>query len=47
MKTFMAPSVDVKKFDICDVLTTSAEVSTEEEETPPPLGGNVGQFCAG
>lgn len=47
MKTFMAPSVDVKKFDLRDVLTTSGEVTTtEEEEVPPPLGGNIGD-CAG
>lgn len=42
MKTFETPYVDVKKFDVTDILTTSGE----EEETPPPLGGNIGQFCA-
>ena len=44
MKSFETPYVDVKKFDVTDILTTS---DNEEEEEPPPLGGNVGQFCAG
>ena len=33
MKTFETPFVDVKKFDVMDVLTTSAvETSSSEEE---------------
>lgn len=31
MKTFETPVVDVKKFDIMDVLTASAAESTEDE----------------
>lgn len=38
MKTFETPYVDVKKFDVMDVLTTSGEVSSsEEEETLPSM----------
>ena len=39
MKTFETPYVDVKKFDVMDVLTTSGEVpsSEEEEETLPSM----------
>ena len=44
MKTFETPYVDVKKFDVEDVLTASGGAAEEEEE-PPPLGGDVGQFC--
>lgn len=32
MKTFETPFVDVKKFDVMDVLTTSGEVATTTEE---------------
>lgn len=32
MKTFETPYVDVKKFDVEDILTTSSNASTEEEE---------------
>ena len=32
MKTFETPVVDVKKFDVMDVLTASAPASEEEEE---------------
>lgn len=32
MKTFETPVVDVKKFDVMDVLTTSGETPTEEED---------------
>jgi len=45
MKTFETPFVDVKKFDVEDVLTASGGAATTEEEEPPPLGGDVGQFC--
>ena len=37
MKTFETPFVDVKKFDVMDVLTTSGGAEpevTEEEEEP-------------
>lgn len=44
MKTFETPFVDVKKFDVEDVLTASGGAAEEEEE-PPPLGGNIGQYC--
>ena len=42
MKTFETPVVDVKKFDIMDVLTASTTPveSSEEEEELPPLVGN-------
>ena len=36
MKTFETPFVDVKKFDVADVLTASGAVEEEEEE--PELG---------
>lgn len=36
MKAFETPVVDVKKFDVMDVLTTSAT----EEETLPAMIGN-------
>lgn len=45
MKTFETPFVDVKKFDVEDVLTASGGAAAEEEEEPPPLGGNIGQYC--
>lgn len=32
MKTFETPFVDVKKFDVEDVLTASGEAPVEEEE---------------
>lgn len=35
MKTFETPVVDVKKFDVMDVLTASGE--GEEEETLPSM----------
>lgn len=41
MKTFETPFVDVKKFDVMDVLTTSggaAEPETTEEEEPEFIG---------
>lgn len=38
MKTFEKPYVDVKKFDVKDVLTTSGTAPTEEEE--PELIGD-------
>lgn len=34
MKTFETPFVDVKKFDVEDVLTASGEAVVEEEEGP-------------
>ena len=37
MKTFETPYVDVKKFDVMDVLTTSSEASSSEEETLPSM----------
>lgn len=39
MKTFETPYVDVKKFDVMDVLTTSGNTteSSEEEETLPSM----------
>ncbi|MGN1307845.1 MAG: hypothetical protein ACI4V3_09280 [Faecousia sp.] len=40
MKTFETPYVDVKKFDVMDVLTTSGVTptsSSEEEETLPSM----------
>ena len=37
MKAFETPVVDVKKFDVMDVLTTS---SVSEEETLPAMIGN-------
>ncbi|MDR0890239.1 MAG: hypothetical protein LBM28_06315 [Oscillospiraceae bacterium] len=36
MKTFVTPYVDVKKFDVEDILTTSAAEETTEE-TPPSI----------
>lgn len=44
MKTFETPFVDVKKFDVADILTTSG-AADETEEPPPPLGGNIGDNC--
>lgn len=44
MKTFETPVVDVKKFDVMDVLTASV-VDTEEEDVPPPPMGAVGSNC--
>lgn len=38
MKTFETPVVDVKKFDVVDILTTSGE---GEEELP----GFIGDTC--
>lgn len=40
MKTFETPVVDVKKFDVMDVLTASGEgpVETTEEEEPEFIG---------
>ena len=39
MKTFETPYVDVKKFDVMDVLTTYGNTteSSEEEETLPSM----------
>lgn len=34
MKTFETPVVDVKKFDVMDVLTASGEITPTEEEIP-------------
>lgn len=34
MKTFETPVVDVKKFDVMDVLTTSGETSETSETCP-------------
>lgn len=39
MKTFETPFVDVKKFDVEDVLTTSGGAAVEEEEELPPFAG--------
>lgn len=39
MKTFETPFVDVKKFNVEDILTTSNTVATEEEE-PVMVGEN-------
>lgn len=36
MKTFETPFVDVKKFDVMDVLTTSSEPITTEEVIEQP-----------
>ena len=36
MKTFETPSVDVKKFDVMDVLTTSGETTEEVIEFIDP-----------
>lgn len=38
MKTFETPYVDVKKFDVMDVLTASGP--EEEEEEDPVMFGN-------
>jgi hypothetical protein len=41
MKTFETPFVDVKKFDVMDVLTTSGGATpVEEEEEDPVMFGN-------
>lgn len=39
MKTFETPYVDIKKFDVMDVLTASGNTpeSSEEEETLPSM----------
>ena len=38
MKTFETPYVDVKKFDVMDVLTTSGNTTeSSEEETLPSM----------
>lgn len=37
MKTFETPYVDVKKFDVMDVLTTSGNTDGSEEETLPSM----------
>lgn len=42
MKTFETPFVDVKKFDVMDVLTASGEPEEEEEEDPPMFGNCFG-----
>ena len=39
MKTFETPYVDVKKFDVEDILTTSGD-PVEEEESPQFMGDN-------
>lgn len=39
MKTFETPYVEVKKFNVQDILTASGE-PVEEEEILPPLIGN-------
>lgn len=39
MKVFEKPMVEVIKFTVEDILTTSEDL--------PPLGGNVGDSCAG
>lgn len=38
MKAFETPVVDVKKFDVMDVLTTSTVVPSEEETLPAMIG---------
>lgn len=38
MKAFETPFVDVKKFDVMDVLTTSGVVEEEEEPLPDMWG---------
>ena len=38
MKTFETPVVDVKKFDVMDVLTTSGEPVTTTEAEPELIG---------
>lgn len=38
MKTFETPVVDVKKFDVMDVLTASGEIETTEEEEEELIG---------
>ena len=41
MKAFETPFVDVKKFDVEDVLTASGGAPAEtEEEVPPFMGSN-------
>lgn len=37
MKTFETPFVDVKKFDVMDVLTASGAAPVEEEEEEDPV----------
>ena len=42
MKTFETPVVDVKKFDVMDVLTTSGETGeTGESSEPCPLNNDL------
>lgn len=43
MKTFETPVVDVKKFDVMDVLTASGE--SEETEEPEPEMEFLGDTC--
>lgn len=38
MKTFNAPVVDVKRFDLVDVLTTSSETEVPTTEMPAFMG---------
>lgn len=49
MKTFETPYVDVKKFDVMDVLTASSGgfdcPDDCPDDEPPPIGGMEGQFC--
>lgn len=40
MKTFETPFVDVKKFDVEDVLTASGETPVEEEEEMGFIGAD-------
>lgn len=47
MKTFETPIVDVKKFDVMDVLTVSGGEAETTEEAPPDFGRMVGSNCAG
>jgi len=42
MKTFETPYVEVKKFDVQDILTSSGE---GELPPPPPPPGDEGQYC--
>lgn len=40
MKTFETPVIDVKKFDVMDVLTSSGEPTEETEEEEPEFIGD-------
>jgi len=42
MKTFETPFVDVKKFDVEDILTTSGGTTTPSEEEEGPVIECVG-----